>query len=308
VKINKKVLIIGSYGFLGIHVANAYRLREFDVYTLPNEIDIRNQNELFDFFSQSAQKYSFDIVVHLAALSYIPKSIESPSTMYKVNFIGTSNILECLKCINFSGKVVFASSSTVYEILDDVELPLTEDSLVSPCSPYAVSKIACEFLCSQWGSAESVDIVILRFFNIIGPGQSSNFSISNFCKQAAQIKLNAKDCEINVGNTEIKRDFLDVRDAAEALLLLSIGNFSGVYNICSGIEQSINDMLDLLATISHTNFRVVVDQKKIRSNDPIRVFGDNSKIKKDTCWNYKITIRKTIEDTYNYWLKELRNE
>src|SRR5207302_554158 len=176
-------------------------------------------------------------VIHLAAHSWVPQSFKEPMETYDVNFVGTFNLLSALQKTGFHGRFLFVSSSDIYGQVSPEALPITEEHPSKPRSPYAVSKVAAEALCSQWSQTETdIEIVVARPFVHIGPGQSDRFVISNFARQIIEIKRTRREALVEVGDIDVTRDFTDVRDVVRAYeLLLARGVPGEVYNICSGI-------------------------------------------------------------------------
>ncbi len=248
----RKVFITGSSGFVGQYLINHLNDHLMDVVLLPDIVDIRNKNDMIRFCSNN----SFDYVIHLASQSFVPRSIINPRETYDINFMGTLNLLEALSHSNFGGTFLFISSSDVYGIVSEDQLPIKECNTISPRSPYAASKAATELLCKQWGTSEKdIRILISRSFNHIGPLQDERFVISSFCKQVAMIKCGLQKPLINVGNLKVTRDFTDVRDVVSAYrLLLEEGVHGRTYNVCSGQEILLESVLPELRHLANIDF------------------------------------------------------
>ncbi len=132
---------------------------------------------------------AFDFVIHLAAQSFVPESFRDPRHTFDVNFMGTLNLFQALKNRGFAGRVLYVSSAEVYGQVPSAEMPIDESRPLEPRSPYGVSKVAAEALCGQWGRTEGLDVVVVRPFNHIGPGQTDRFVVASFTRQVAEIKL-----------------------------------------------------------------------------------------------------------------------
>ena len=299
---NSVVLITGASGFVGRHLTKYLLENSITPVLMPDTIDIRNQQDVTGFCS----KHSFDYVVHLAAQSFVPRSITNPRETYDINFIGTLNLLESLKLNNFSGTFLFVGSSDVYGIVSDNCIPIKESCPVNPVSPYAVSKSAAELICRQWSvSQNKIRILITRSFNHIGPYQDDAFVISSFCKQVAMINHGIQCPNIAVGNLEVSRDFTDVRDVVRAyVLLLEKGVHGKVYNICSGKEVLLKNILPKLRKITGVDFGVKISSGLYRDVEQVRVFGSFKLINKDTGWMPKISLDQSLMDIYNYWINK----
>lgn len=302
----KKVLITGANGFVGRHLINCLSRYSMKVVELPNSIDIRNMKEISKFCSSQ----TFDFIIHLAAQSFIPRSISNPRETYDINFTGTLNLLEALSFSGFNGAFLFVGSSDVYGAVSEDHLPINENTAIFPRSPYAVSKSAAEMLCKQWSISEAkIRILMTRSFNHIGPGQNEMFVISGFCKQAALIKLGLQKPYIYVGNLEVTRDFTDVRDVVRAyFMLLEKGVNGTIYNVCSGQEIHLQRVLPELRKISNIDFNVEISSNLYRNAEQIRAFGSYDKLKEDVGWEPTILFGKSLLDVYNYWIDFLQKE
>jgi GDP-4-dehydro-6-deoxy-D-mannose reductase len=192
--------------------------------------------------------------------------------------------------------------------VDFNDLPLKEDSKLNPISPCAVARVSQELISTIYTNGYGVDIVKTRSFNHIGPGQSSNFVISSFARQIVERKLGLVEGPIKVGNLEVIRDFIDVRDVVSAYWnVLWKGKAGEVYNVCSGTGFSINQILDKMIKISGVNCSVEVQNDLIRPIDNPIIIGDNSKIFRDCNWKPNYLIEDSLVDIMNYWNENLVN-
>jgi len=257
---------------------------------------------------------AFDAVIHLAGQSFVPESFKNPIETYNINFIGTYNLFSALKECGFHGKILYISSGDIYGLVGEDRLSIAEDYPLKPRNPYAVSKVAAEALCYQWSVIEDMEIIIARPFNHIGPNQSERFVVPGFAKQIAEIELGLRKPVISAGNIDVTRDFLDVRDVAEAykLLLEKDLNYSGndaassVYNVCSGTETSIRSVINAMFEITGVDAKIEIDNNKLRRSEQKRVYGNNEKIKKITGWEPKIPLEQSLKDILNYWKERLK--
>jgi GDP-4-dehydro-6-deoxy-D-mannose reductase len=298
----KKVLISGSNGFVGQYLKEYLNSQKMEVIEFPSAMDIRSKDNVSLFF----KKNSVDYVIHLAAQTFVPRSIESPRETYEINFYGTVNILDALLKSNFKGTFLFVSSSDVFGTISENEFPIKETSIFQPNSPYAVSKIAAELHCRSLSlSSTEMNIVVARPFNHIGPRQNKNFVIARFCREVAMMKKGLIKPFLKVGNLNVSRDFVDVRDVVMAYhLLLNKGDNGEVYNICSGTEVFLKDVLIKLKDFSDIDFDIEVSSELYRSIDQPRVIGSFDKVNKKTGWTPTISFDKSLFDTFNYWLNE----
>ncbi len=311
------ILIIGASGFVGTNIINNPYIKDevgngfFKGYSFVKSsssnkkdfyyLDLLDLKSIEDLIKEKDPK----CIIHLASISFIPSSFETPKKIIDINYYGTFNLLETLRKYSFKGKLLYVSSGDVYGKFKEEDLPLKETQPLNPKSPYAASKGAAELLCLQYTNNYSLDIVITRPFNHIGPHQSDLFSVSNFARQCALISLNKKEPIIKTGNLNTYRDFLDVRDVIKAyFLLLYKGKTGGIYNVCSGKPLKISYMLEKLMSFVKKNIKVETDAQRLRAFDIIKIYGDNSKLKNDTGFKINYDIDLTLLDIYNYWIKE----
>jgi GDP-4-dehydro-6-deoxy-D-mannose reductase len=248
------------------------------------------------------------MVLHLAGQSFVPSSIKDPRATYNVNFYGTFNLLEALKACGFSGRMLYISSGDVYGLVAPEALPIVETHAVRPRNPYAVSKAAAELLCYQWAQDRSFDIVISRPFNHVGPGQSEWFVASDFAKQIIEIKLGRREPVIRVGDIDVTRDFTDVRDVVRAyFLLLERGQQGEVYNICTGKDRSIRDVLERLIVMAGINCEVVRDEVRFRPSEQKIMYGSYAKLNELVGWKPKIGIDESLKDVLSDWENKLKH-
>lgn len=297
----KNVLLLGGMGFAGRHMQQLLA-RDHQVLACGSEVDVRD----LDAVRKVVGQCKWDWVASFASITTVKESFEDPSGTYAIGFLGTLNILMALKEVGFDGRVLNISSSEVYGHPTPDDLPIAETADLRPLSPYSVSKAATELLCYQWSRSEGIDVVTARPFTHIGPGQSARFAISNFSRQLAEIKLGLKEAVMHVGDTSTTRDFTDVRDAVRAYrMLLESGEPGLVYNVCSGREVSLQDVLDQLIAITGMAIRVETDSTMLRATEQRRLLGSYEKLKQATQWQPEIGLKQTLSDTFDYWLREL---
>lgn len=304
----KKLLITGLNGFVGRTVTQVLGSRKTDYnldITIPGcTYDLTDRAQVANAIREARP----DFVIHLAAQSFVPESFANPRATYDVNFYGTLNLLEALKSIGFTGRLLYVGSAEVYGLVDMADLPIKETRLLRPRNPYAVSKLAAEILCYQWSQTDNIDVVMARPFNHIGPGQSDRFVVSDFAKQIAEIKHGMRPPVVYVGDIEVTRDFTDVRDVVRAYLLLLKHGTSGVtYNVCSGAERNIGGVLNRLLEIGGVRADVVQDRHRLRPSEQKRLFGCYDKLNQCSGWNPEIVFETSLRDTLIDWEKKLIN-
>ncbi|NOT53191.1 MAG: NAD-dependent epimerase/dehydratase family protein [Deltaproteobacteria bacterium] len=312
-----RILVTGVTGFVGQHLVHAWRqqfptaeiwgvLRKAEAQASPLHghftLDLAQETAV----SQLSQDCAFDWVVHLAAQSFVPESFARPQETWKVNLWGTFYLLEALRQGGFQGRLLFVGSGGVYGQVADDHLPVHEQQPLRPLDPYTASKAAAELLCYQYGHTAPFDIVLTRPFNHIGPGQSSQFVVSNFARQVAQIDLGRQEPTLTVGNIAVTRDFLDVRDVVDAYrCLLERGQRGEVYNVCSGRETPLAEVIATLVGCASCPIEVRRDPTRLRPTDTPRVCGSHEKLTTHTGWQPRRDITTTLQEVVTYWKGEL---
>ena len=285
------VLVTGHAGFVGQHVLDS--LEGIPLQDASGRIDLLDTNRL-DKFCKSR---NFEFVIHLAAQSHVPTSIENPQNTINSNLIGTINLLKALEKSGFTGRFLFVSSGDVYGAVSEADFPISEKQVVNPGNPYAVSKVAAEHFCLQQVSRVKFDIMIARPFNHIGVGQSDRFVVAKILNETHRASKSNVKRPIYTGNLNVTRDFSDVRDIVAAYyLILKNGKNSEIYNVCSGRETKISELFEVAANKLSISNPVKIDPGLMRSNEQLRAVGSNEKLKRDTDWVSKYSPRETIEE------------
>lgn len=153
-----------------------------------------------------------------------------------------------------------------------------------------------------YSRAYGMQLIMVRAFNHIGPNQAPIFVASDFCKQVAEIESGKKPPTLHVGNLSAKRDFTDVRDVVRAYgLLIQNGKSGETYNIGSGHAISIQELLDIILSLSATEILVSTDPARLRPSDIPIIEADISKLQETICWHPEISLKQTLFETLNYW-------
>ena len=316
-----KILITGYGGFVGGHLAPEI-LKRFpgaavvgagkkagnnpdpSVYFEEcNFLDFVNVYEILD-------KHKPDFIFHLSAESSVASSWHNPSNMITNNVNSQLNLFEALRKIGLSKcRVIIAGSSEEYGDVAESDLPVTEECSLKPLSSYAVSKIGQDLLAYQYFRSYSMDVVRVRCFNLAGPGQASRYVLSSFARQIAEIEhgLNPSNV-ISVGNLNVVRDYMDVRDAVNYYIDIALNGKTGeVYNLCHGMPHELNELVKMMIAISGTNIELRPDASKMRPSDIKTIYGDNSKLKKISDYQPRYHIEQTLRDLLEYWRLAVKN-
>jgi len=311
-----KALVTGISGFVGSHMAELLLQQGVEVVgTIRNRSRMNHiesivkelhlvECELRDPFSVETliQSEKPDYIFHLAAQSFVPTSWNSPMDTIANNIAGQLNLFEAVRRYDVPARIQIACSSEEYGHVESHEAPIRETNSLRPLSPYAISKVAQDYLGYQYYKSYGLHVVRTRTFNHTGPRRGEQFVTSNFAKQIADIEKGLKPPVIHVGNLEAKRDFTDVRDVVRAYwLALEKGVPGEAYNIASGTCWSIGDMLQLLLSFSQIAIEIRQDPARMRPSDVELLLGNYDSFHQATGWKPEIPFERTMEDLLNYW-------
>lgn len=304
----KQIWVTGATGFVGRHFLKLVRSTgDFAVSEVPAGFDLRDGQEVER--AVAALPSMPDAVLHLAAQSNVPQSFAEPEATFDVNFLGTLRLLRALRQSGFRGRFLFVGTADAYGLVPDDELPVDENRPLRPRNPYAVSKTAAEALVYQWSQTEGLDAVMARPFNHIGPGQDDRFAVGGFARQVAEVALGMREPTIEVGDIQVTRDFTDVRDVVRAYLALIVqGERGHVYNIGSGAEVRLSEVLDRLIRLANIEMRVVSNPRLMRPAEQRRMRADTRHIRKTVGWQPSFSLDETLADTLDYWKERLTHE
>lgn len=305
-----KALIIGAAGFVGKHLVKCLQAAGWKVAVtrLPSEtlhadlpiyeLDVLNA----DAVKALLESFNPDYIFHLAAQSSVGLSWKQPALTIDVNIKGALNLLEAVRKIKKPPRVLLIGSGEEYGRVLPEQLPINEETLLHPDNIYAGSKVMQGMLGQIYARAYGLEILVVRAFNHIGPGQTEIFALSNFCKQVAMIETGLSEPVIKVGNLEAKRDFTDVRDIVEAYrMLVEKGQSGCVYNVGSGKVISINDALNIILSLSRTEITIEQDPDRMRPSDVPIIQADIARLSALTGWRPKIPIETTLSDMLQHW-------
>lgn len=315
-----KVLVTGGTGMVGSHFMRSFKEDGAEVYGIARNsassrmaavqdksilrCDILERDRLMKIVMDIKP----DIIIHMAAQAFNGDSWNSEYVTHATNYQGTLNVLYCAKALMETGvdvKVLLACSSAEYGNITPEDCPLVEERLLTPWTPYGVSKVGVEMLGRQYYLNFGLKVFLPRMFIHVGTGHPPATAIQNFARQIALIKKGVLEPEIHVGNLTSARDFIDVRDGVAAMrILLEKGNPGEPVNICNNKAYKIQEILDMLIDISGTNAKVVSDPALFRVADEPLLLGDDSKIKA-LGYEQKYTMRETLEDVFADWMSRI---
>jgi len=272
-----RILITGASGFVGFRLAAHLTAQGHHVVgTYLRDVPALEGVDLYDvdlldgpLISEVVQRAAPEVVVHLAGLSHVGESWSRPADYFRVNVLGTENLLLAAAGVRF----LAASSAEVYGAVPESDQPVSEERLVAPQSPYALTKAAMERLVFAAGG------IVVRSFNIVGPGQAQNFALPAFASQLAAMSQGRQERVLKVGNLSAQRDFVHVDDAVEAYeVILQQGQPGECYNLGSGEAHSIEAVLNRLIAVSGLSPTVEEDPTRYRPVDLPLLRADNRRL------------------------------
>lgn len=234
-----------------------------------------------------------EVVYHLAGWSDVGGSWANPVAVFRANAEGTLNVL--LACAEAGVERVLAvSSADVYGIVNEDDLPITEDAPLRPVTPYAASKVAADYLALQAWLGSGLPVLRVRAFNHLGPGQVPRFVAPALAERIARNELDGGSV-VPVGNLSARRDFTDVRDVVRAYRLLAEHGEPGeAYNVCSGRAASVQELAELLLTMARHPMELKPDPALERPVDVPVLLGDYSRLRDATGWEPTIPLEQTL--------------
>ena len=243
-----------------------------------------------------------DAVFHLAGTATVGRSDLDPAAVFTTNALGTLHVLTAVRTHCPSARVVTVGSASAYGLLDDDAIAVTEGCPFRPVSPYGVSKAAADLIAHQWAHAYGMDIVRVRPFNHIGPGQGLGFICPDVAQQLVAIARGMLPAVVRVGNVEVVRDFTDVRDVVNGYVAaLQHGVRGDVYNVCSGVGRTVREVIDRMIEISGTAARLEVAPDRLRTADVPVAIGSAEKLQRTTGWRPQIPLAQSLADVLEDW-------
>jgi GDP-4-dehydro-6-deoxy-D-mannose reductase len=296
-----RIFVTGGHGFVGAHLLDHLHACGDEVIAPHQaEVDLDDQDALIAAVTRAAP----DAIIHLAALAHVGESWADPGRTFAVNAVGTLHVLEAARRITPLPRVLLIGSAEVYGPVRPDEVPLREEHLLNPATPYAASKVAAEFLGMQYHAGWGVPVVRSRSFNHIGPGQAARFLVSDIANRIADAKKTGSTAPILVGNITTQRDYTDVRDVVRAYRLMITDGVPGeVYNVCSGRGVSGEMMAQRMFEIAEVELNIEIDPSLVRPVDVPVLIGDNSRLRAATGWEPQIALDDTLRDVLNALMK-----
>lgn len=305
-----KTLITGGAGFIGSAVVPALQNESYEIYVLDNLsfgnrkfidvldsqfflADIREDKKVEQVITQVEP----EVVIHLAAIHFIPYCNQHPFEAADTNIRGTMNVLKACRRLSSLKKVFFASTAAVYPIADKA---VNENNELLPLDIYGISKLTGEHLFKEFSLETGIDTIVCRFFNAFGPNETNPHLIPEIEKQ-----LREGLRTIKLGNLTPKRDFIHTYDMASAvkklLKLKDIGY--EVFNLGRGIEYSVVEIVEAFERQLNEKITIEVDPARIRKVEREHLLADVTKLRSRAGWEPVWGIDEGISNLIQNWGK-----
>lgn len=286
-----RALITGGQGFVGRHLRAHLETLGDEVTTIDTERDVTDVAVM----KEVVEEVRPEAIYHLAAISHVGTSWEDPRLVLQVNVLGTASVLAAARAMSDATTLV-VSSAEVYGVVQPTDLPLREDDVARPATPYAASKLAAEVVALQSVRGYGQRVMIARAFNHIGPGQSPTFFVPAMAQRIRVAHAEGRG-SIPVGNLSSRRDFSDVRDVVRAYAAIVRHGSSGeIYNVASGVDHAMSELAEILRDAVDPSIVFETDPALLRPVDIPVLRGSAEKLTAATGWTPLISLRETLAD------------
>ena len=303
-----RVIVTGANGFIGWHLVDALSRRGDTVQAWTHGSNGGSWSgpvetaavDITDNVAVSKQMAAFapELVIHMAAQSLPGRSWEEPALTYQVNVIGLINLMESIRGLALTARLLAAGSSAEYAEPADGRM-IGEDSPTDPNSPYAASKLAADQLARLYHRRYGLDVVRFRPFFIAGPRKQGDVC-SDFARRIVAIER-GEEKALRVGSLDVVRDIIDIKDGVSAILLIAAAGKAGdVYNVCGGRPVSIGDILDIYRGLAAIPIEVSQDPVLLRALEQNAKVGDAGKLRA-LGWKPEIELGDTLKSILEYW-------
>ena len=312
------ILITGITGFVGSHMAD-YILEHTDdhIYGFKRWMeDTKNIDHLIDnprvtLFSGDLVDYASvdravrlsnpDKVFHFAAQSFPESSFKNPIITLHTNVLGTTHLFESIKTNEFNPTIVSVSTSEVYGMPKEDEIPIKETNPIRAANPYSISKVGHDLMSQYYFNAYGMKIITTRMFSHEGARRGKEFAVSSFAYQIAKGEKSG-NYVVKHGNLDSIRTYNHIDDAIEAYWLCSESDKYGeIYNIGGDETCKVGDALDNMIKKSGKPFVKVLDEKRLRPTDITLQIPSTEKFKNDFNWKPQKTMDNIWNDLLEYW-------
>ena len=291
----RRVFVTGAGGFVGGRLVARLEQEGASVIATDLDLDVSDPSRVASALA-GARPHA---VVHLAAVSFVPESLERPEATWRVNYLGARSVLEGSLHLASRPRVLLVGSSTIYGSTEPGAAPFDEGSPLLPASPYAWTKAAADLLGAVY-ARRGLEVVRARPFNHTGAGRPERFVESSFARQIAEIEAGRRPPEIAVGNLDAVRDFLHVDDVVDAYLrLLDPAVPPGPYNVASGRATPVRALLDGL--LAESKASPVIRREHARWRRADALVGSAARLSEATGWRPARSLDETMRELLRDW-------
>ena len=320
------ILITGGTGFVGSHMIDyilnyaikpdqkVYCTKRWmeDTKNLDHIEDDRLEFIDCDLLDGLSIKRAVEIskpskVFHFAAQSFPEVSFKTPVVTLQTNTIGTTHLLESIKESEYNPTIVSVSTSEVYGMPNEDEVPIKETNPIRAANPYSISKVGHDLMSQYYHKAYGMKIIITRMFSHEGARRGKQFALSSFAYQIARAEKLVGEQFIYHGNLDSTRTYAHIDDAISAYWVCSNSDrFGEVYNIGGEQTCTVGDALDKLISMStKDDLKKKLDEDRLRPTDITLQIPDTGKFKKHFGWTPRKKLTNVCEDLLNYWRKNI---
>ena len=320
------ILVTGGTGFVGSHMIDyilKYAIRpEQKIYCTKRWLeDTKNVDHIddkrFEFidcdFNDAPSVYrAIEIskpekVFHFAAQSFPEVSFHTPSVTLSTNTLGTTYLLEAIKNSDCDPVIVSVSTSEVYGMPEEDEVPIKETNPIRAANPYSISKVGRDLMSQYYHKAYGMKIIVTRMFSHEGARRGKEFALSSFARQIAKAEKLKGEQFIYHGNLDSTRTYAHIDDAISAYWVCSNSQkFGEVYNIGGNQTCTVGEALDKLISMStKKDLTKKLDKDRLRPTDITLQIPDTTKFRHEFAWTPMKNLTNVCEDLLNYWRKNI---
>lgn len=300
-----KILVTGGAGFIGSHIVDKYIENGHDVTIIDNLVHGKEENinkkakfinkdirdkELYKIFEDE----KFDVVCHQAAQISVPSSIEDPMYDADINILGTLNLLECCRKYGVK-KVIYPASAAIFG--EPQYLPIDEQHPLNMQCGYGVTKHTVEHYLDVYNKLYGVKYTVFRYANVYGPRQDATGEggvVAIFSE-----KFLENQAPFIFGDGEQTRDFVYVKDVAEANLIALESLDNDIFNVSTNVKVSVNELFEIFNKLTQNSLKPIY--KEERFGDIKNSYMTYDKIASSSAWKPHYKLKEGLEETLNFY-------
>jgi GDP-4-dehydro-6-deoxy-D-mannose reductase len=323
----EKILITGITGFVGSHLADyvlslgdkyeVYGTKRWHLSRLDNITHILEKITLMECnltdpisVRDMIAEVKPDRIFHMAAESFVSPSWKHPNLYMDINYKATVNLLDALHYFKMSTVFHIPGSGEEYGNVDESHIPITEETIMHPVNPYAVTKIAQDLIGYVYYQSYGINVIRTRAFNHEGPRRDKVFGIPWYAYQVSMVEAGLQEPLLKVGHLDDRRNFTHVYDMVEAywistekckpgeLYLIGSDEESQIFTFRQALEKLIER-----STVKGITYEIVPEY--VRPTQVPRLIADTTKFREATGWKPKISFEKILDDTLEYWQRHV---